>query len=760
MKSNVGEKSDKLIAHVKQEKTGEWIVHSLEEHLDGVAGKSEKFASQFGSGDWVRAAALLHDLGKGSSDFQKYICAKSGYNPDAHIEDAPGRVNHSTHGADWANKNYPQIGKILAYLIAGHHAGLPDWNNELGVGGNLQYRLKTEEVEKLPRLSEQFIIETTEKAFSPTSAPCKGLCEEEQFHLWIRMLYSSLVDADFLDTEQFMDHEKFNIRGLYASISKLKEQFDVHMDRLISSAESTTVNKVRQQVLSQCRGYAEKEAGLFTLTVPTGGGKTLSSMAFALEHSIIHGKERIIMVIPYTSIIEQTSKIYKEIFGEENVIEHHSSLDPDRETSRSRLATENWDAPIIVTTSVQFFESLFAARSSSCRKLHNIVNSVVIVDEVQMLPTDYLKPILQSIKGLTNHFGVSMVLMTATQPAITDEIFEKGNGEHYSILEREHCREIMVSPSPDELTESLQRVEVIEKGEFSEWSVLAEELKHYEQVLCIVSTRKDCRDLYRNMPVGTVHLSANMCGEHRSRIIDGIKEKLEQKRKGIFNESIRVISTQLVEAGVDFDFPVVFRAMAGFDSIAQAAGRCNREGKLQEKGKVFVFESPKQAPPGALRKGAQSGKTILCVDPDGCKSLKPATFRKYFQLYFSDLNTFDKQDIEGLLVKNASSLNFQFRTAAQKFNIIDDRRQVSIVVWYDGEKVNSKELIKTLRFAGPSRELMRRFQRFTVSIPEKLFFEVRGSFEDIHGIWCQCADTLYDDVLGFVGYEGDFPVCV
>ena len=616
-------------------------------------------------------------------------------------------------------------------------------------------------MEKLPRLSEQFVFEATKKIVFPTSAPCKGLCEEEQFHLWIRILFSSLVDADFLDTEQFMNREKFKIRGEYASISELKVPFDAHMDKLTSSAESTAVNKIRQQVLLQCRKYAEKESGLFTLTVPTGGGKTLSSMAFALEHAIIHDKERIIVVIPYTSIIEQTSKIYKEIFGEENVIEHHSSLDPERETLKSRLATENWDAPIIVTTSVQFFESLFAARSSSCRKLHNIVNSVVIVDEVQMLPTDYLRPILQSIKGLTSHFGVSMVLMTATQPAITDEIFEKGNGEYYSILEREHCREIMASPSPDELTESLQRVEVIEKGKFPEWSVLSEELEQYEQVLCIVSTRNDCRDLYNGMPKGTVYLSANMCAEHRSTVIDGIKDKLEEKRNGNFEDPIRVVSTQLVEAGVDFDFPVVFRAMAGFDSIAQAAGRCNREGKLPKKGKVFVFEPPKQAPPGTLRKGAQSGKTILNVDPDGCKMLKPATFRKYFQLYFSDLNTFDKQDIEILLEKGANpDLNFQFRTAAQKFKFIDDRRQVSIVVWYYGEKVNSKDLIEILRFAGPSRELMRKLQRFTVSISEKVFFEVKDSFEDVNGIWCQCADTLYDDTIGFVGYEGDFPICV
>jgi CRISPR-associated endonuclease/helicase Cas3 len=478
-------------------------------------------------------------------------------------------------------------------------------------------------------------------------------------------------------------------------------------------------------------------------------------MAFALEHAVKYNKDRIIMVIPYTSIIEQTAKIYKEIFRDENVIEHHSSLDPDRETRQSRLATENWDAPIIVTTSVQFFESLFAAKSSACRKLHNIVNSVVIIDEVQMLPTDYLKPVLNCIKGLTSYFNVSMVLCTATQPAITSEIFQKENGKRYAILEKEKCSEIMTSPTPEELTVQLQRVQVEQLGKFSEWCCVAEKLQKFNQVLCIVNTRKDCRELYEQMPENTIHLSANMCGQHRSNCIEEIKKKLDVK------ETVHVISTQLVEAGVDFDFPVVFRAMAGFDSIAQAAGRCNREGKLKKKGKavngkVFVFEPPKPAPVGALRKGEQAGKTILSVDPEGCRKLSPQTFTKYFELYFSSLNSFDKQGMEALLVKDAPDFNFQFRTAAQKFNLIDNQRQVSVVVWYEKEKI--RKMINELRYKGPNRNLMRRLQRYTVSIPENVFDEVRSSFEDVQGIWCQNADTLYDSKLGFVGYTGDVPI--
>lgn len=746
-----------MFAHIKRNKEEQWEIHKLEKHLEGVGEIAGDFAVKFFNKDWAKAASLLHDIGKGSDEFQRYISDRSGYETEVHIENVPGRVVHSTQGAGWAYQNWGEIGKILAYLIAGHHGGLPDWNHEIGVGGNLEYRLQEDTVKKLPQLSREFIGERTGKLIRPATLPCGSQIEEEQIHFWIRMLYSCLVDADFLDTEQFMDREKFDSRGKHGSMKDLKKMYDAHMFNLTREAPATSVNKIRTNILSQCRKTAKSAPGLFSLTVPTGGGKTLSAMAFALEHALEYKKERIIMVIPYTSIIEQTAQVYKEIFHADNVIEHHSSLDPDKETSQSRLASENWDAPIIVTTSVQFFESLFASRSSACRKLHNIVNSVVILDEVQMLPTDFLKPIVHSIKGLSDKFGVSLVLCTATQPAITGEIFEKGNGEHYSILKEEECREIMVSPSPEELVERLQRVEVGQCGKFLEWDALARELEKCEQALCIVNTRNDCRDLYNSMPGGTVHLSANMCGEHRSRMIEGIKSRL---KKG---EVVRVVSTQLVEAGVDFDFPVVFRAMAGFDSIAQAAGRCNREGELRANnvkvnGKVFVFDPPKPAPPGILRKGEQVGRMILSSDPEGCKKLLPQTFKKYFENYFSVLNSFDKQNIESLLVKNAADLNFQFRTAAQKFNLIDDKRQVSIVVWYEGEKNKSKELIERLRYTGPYRELMRKLQRFTVSIPENIFNEVKGSFEELHGIWCQKDDTLYDPVLGFVGYKGDEPI--
>jgi CRISPR-associated endonuclease/helicase Cas3 len=320
-------------------------------------------------------------------------------------------------------------------------------------------------------------------------------------------------------------------------------------------------------------------------------------MAFALEHAIQHGKRRIIVVIPYTSVIEQTAKQYREVFGDEAVIEHHSNLDPDKETRRSQLASENWDAPIIVTTNVQFFESLFASRSSACRKLHNIVDSVIILDEAQMLPPGYLQPVVSVLRGLSSLFGASVVLCTATQPALVGRI-ESGQAKLRGFPEGS-VRELMSDPA--DLSGTLRRVELKRhpKGDDPvSWEEIAGELRTIDRVLCIVNTRKDCRSLYELLPEGSVHLSALMCPEHRSQVVAKIKSVLRTEGP------LRVVSTQLVEAGVDIDFPVVYRALAGLDSIAQAAGRCNREGKLNDtgqRGRVIVFRPPKDAPSGLLR---------------------------------------------------------------------------------------------------------------------------------------------------------------
>ncbi|MBU0909607.1 MAG: CRISPR-associated endonuclease Cas3'', partial [Proteobacteria bacterium] len=495
--------NSELLAHaIQDDKTGEWRTHSLEEHLAGVAKLAGEFAGVFGNGDWGNAAGFLHDLGKGSDAFQHYIRQVTGFDTEAHIETSPGKVNHSSHGAVWSVENLKGTGKILAYLVAGHHAGLPDWFHTPGIGGNLEHRLSEEERNVLPQVREAWQALVVSRVVVPNTPPCGQCFTEEAFHLWVRMLFSSLVDADFLDTEEFMRPDQWAQRGTYPPLSELKSKFDSYMDSLATKAESTEVNRLRQQILCECRSAGVWDPGFFSLTVPTGGGKTLSAMAFALEHAVVpsNKKKRIIVAIPYTSIIEQTAKVYKKVFGEENVIEHHSSLDPDTDSRQSRLASENWDAPIIVTTNVQLFESLFAARGSACRKLHNIAASIIILDEAQMLPPEYLRPIVSVMKSLVLHFKVSMVLCTATQPALTGRI---GAGQAvFEGIDQEAVREIM--SNPQELTREFQRVQVqMQKDKVTDWTELASKLAAYEQVLCIVNTRRDCRELHSLMPEDT-----------------------------------------------------------------------------------------------------------------------------------------------------------------------------------------------------------------------------------------------------------------
>ena len=742
----------KSIAHTKRVGGG-YQVHPLEDHLKTTGTLAASFAERFASREWGRVAGLWHDLGKFSADFQSYIKKASGYDSEAHITSetgaAPARVNHSTAGAIHAVRTFDLPGRILAYLIAGHHAGLPDWEKlESNTGGSLRERLQQTELLEAARAAG--IPDEILQAQQPSLSIPGG---KAGFALWLRMLFSCLVDADFLDTEAFMDGDKAGQRGAWPALETLKTRFDAHMAALTRSAADTPVNRLRNQILQQCRNKAGQDPGFFSLTVPTGGGKTLSGMAFALEHAIAHGKRRIIHVIPYTSIIEQTAGIFRDIFGEA-VIEHHSSLDREHETARSRLAAENWDAPIIVTTSVQFFESLFAARTSRCRKLHNIVDAVVVLDEAQLLPPEFLQPILDALNLLVAHYGVTVVLSTATQPALESrkDIFGKTR-----LRGLDHMREII--DDPDALYAALERVRVRLPGDFhagASWERIAAEIAQHESVLAIVNTRRQARELHALLPQGTIHLSALMCGQHRSDVIAVIKDKLRRV------EPVRVVSTQLVEAGVDLDFPVVYRALAGLDSIAQAAGRCNREGKL-DYGEVVVFVPPEPAPPGIMRRAA--AKTVSTLAGKQCNPLSREGFGQFFRLFYDDTDL-DKQKIGRLLEPN-NELELQFRTAARRFRIIDDSGQAILVRYYPIKDEKTGELDRTinsllgkLKNEGPSRWLMRKLQRYSINVSDWHFQRLRDDvqIEEIWpGIWAQMADTtIYDPVLG-LALETDAP---
>lgn len=727
------------IAHAARDAVGNWRdPHDLVEHLTSVGKLAEGFADRFGP-DWARLAGRWHDLGKFRPRFQRYIRLASGFEADAHIKGEAGKAPHSTAGALLALEHFGVAGRVLAYLIAGHHAGLADWF------GGLRERLGKPEshAELAESLAEHPPVDILDASgFKAELRNIPG--GKDGFALWVRMLFSALVDADFLDTERYMDPEKFAARNTWPTLHDLAPMFDAHMAKLAATADATSVNAMRANILRQCRDAAKLEPGLFSLTVPTGGGKTLSSMAFALEHARLHGKRRVIHVIPYTSIIEQTADVFRSIFGDA-VIEHHSNAESSSndETAASRLACENWDAPIVVTTNVQFFESLFAARTSRCRKLHNIVDAVVVFDEAQLLPPEFLQPILDVLNLLTRHYGVSVVLSTATQPALASREYFDARKDRRGL---DDVREII--DDPDGLYAALERVTVQLPDDWhqtTDWPQLAEALTTQDSVLAIVNTRKDARALWETMPKGTLHLSALMCGAHRSQVIAEIKSRLKA------GTPTRVVSTQLVEAGVDVDFPVVYRALAGLDSMAQAAGRCNREGRLDGKGTVVVFVPPKPAPLGLLRQGENASRDVLHDMPPS--PFTRANFAAYFErLYFGC--QLDKACIGNLLAVDASELAVSFRSAAERFKLIDDEDSLPIVVSYYGKNGQNREidgLLGKLKQDGPQRWLMRKLQRYTVNLHKNqaLALLARGDIEGIlPGLYAQTNSWLYDPEIG------------
>lgn len=744
-KQNLMQEKMTYIAHAKQNLPA----HPLEDHLRKVAHLGQEFAEIFGASDWAYLAGLWHDLGKYRKAFQAYIMRGSGIDPNAHIENNNNpRTNHASSGAIHSIKKLDkERGLPLAYIIAGHHAGLPDYDSSGEAKGSSLQEILEHDKSLYEEILHEQIPEDILSHEKPTSF-CPG--HQDGAHLWIRMLFSCLVDADFLDTEAFMSPDKSKQRPVAISLDKLLSAFNKNMDIKMKNSENSNINEIREQLLSQCREAAKESSGIFTLTIPTGGGKTLSSLAFALEHAIRHKKRRVIYAIPYTSIIEQTAEVFAEIldpFGN-LVLEHHSNIEPDKESkedNKSRLATENWDAPIIVTTTVQLFESLFAARTSRCRKLHNLVNSVIVLDEVQLLPLEHLNPIREVIALLAKHYGVTFVLSTATPTALNTQ----NNPFGKKLLTGLDRTEIIRSPT--KYYDSLKRVHYTLPTDFQQtrsWEEIAKELKQYSSVLVIVNKRQDAKDLFELMPDGTYHLSALMCAEHRSNVIKEIKKRIKN------NKPTKVISTQLVEAGVDFDFPVVYRSMAGLDSIVQAGGRCNRENKIKgNKGKVIVFIPPSKQPPGIITMAISSCISTLSNLSKNAPIDSPQIFECYFNRLFTKINT-DIAKIGELLKRDADRLQIQFRTAAQKFRMIDNTNMHTVYVRY-GKDTDS--WLERLRYH-PNRDLLKKLQRYTVTIYAHHFKEMcaKGDIEEIYsGFYAQTDhgdynNKIYDNNIGLV----------
>lgn len=697
----------------------EW--HRLRDHLTRTAELAAEFAKPFEAENWAYLAGLWHDVGKYSPEFQGYLLRENGH--EAHLETRPGRVEHSTLGAYNAIQVLgDKLGRLLAYAVAGHHAGLPD---AIGDESSLESRLRHVAATPFPLPND--LAQATRPLrfpFTPRSSP-----EDRAFQaaLLIRMIFSALVDADFLDTEAFMDESRARDRlARTGTMTDLALRLSKHLEDIRRRSSDSEVNRCRHKVLTDCLEAAPRPPGLFSLTVPTGGGKTLSSLAFALNHSVMHDLCRIIYAVPFTSIIEQNAQVFRDAVGAENVLEHHSNLDPSKETVWTRLTSENWDSPIVVTTNVQFFESFFASRTSACRKLHNAARSVIILDEAQALPVQYLHPCLDLLRELAGSYGCSIVLCTATQPAIEWR-------DDFAIGLRDVTPIVQDVPG---LFAALRRVRVEKRGLVEDADLAAELLRH-RQVLCVVNTRKHAKGLFDRLgrSEGRVHLSALMCPAHRSAKLSEIRARLDQ------DAICRVVSTQLVEAGVDLDFPVVYRAMAGLDAIAQASGRCNREGSLPE-GRAVVFEPEVTIPAGHLRHTAQVAAEVA---PGFHDLLSPPAVEAYFKLlYWQRSHEWDKAAIVKRLAEGLAGLNFPFRSIAQDFQFIRDGMEPVIIPWDE----IAEESVRELRHSQvPPTGIDRRLQRYVVTVPPRVRDQL--PLEILHDRFYVLADMRrYDSETG------------
>jgi len=695
--------------------------HRLVDHLRSVADLAAEFADPFGGREWAWLAGLWHDLGKFSREFQEYLAAGRDYHAaeDAEsesYESSRGSIDHSSAGAQQAIRHWKITGFLPAWAIAGHHAGLLD---AISSGACMEHRLAKEVpdcragLRLLPEVpgSVQFPRHVL-RAFHRGDGPAAFAAA-----FFVRMIFSCLVDADFLDTEAYMDPDRSASRPSWPPdvLTRMARALDRYVATLPSSGG--VVDRERRRVREECLRAAELAPGLFSLTVPTGGGKTLSSLAFALAHALRHGLRRVIYVIPFTSIIEQNADVFRRVVQplvdeglDDPVLEHHSAVDAGRETLVSRLAAENWDAPLIVTTAVQFYESLFASRPRRCRKLHNVARSVIILDEVQKLPVSLLRPCLAALRELAEGYGCSIVLCTATQPAVAvRDGFEIG---------LEGVREIVSDPVS--LHERLRRTRVRFLGDVPD-DDLTPRLLELEQVLCIVNTRAHAATIYerlRGRP-GSFHLSAAMCPVHRAAVLEKIREALGR------GEPCRVVSTQLVEAGVDLDFPVVFRSMAGLDSIAQAAGRCNRNGRLPV-GNVFVFRSEHPGKERFLRETIDAAIQVLdaAMEDSGGDTdlLDPALVTAWFEQYYwkassrwDELGVMDSFEL--CRHDEKMPFGFQFAQVGRRFRVVEAIGRPVIVPW--GEQ--GRELCRRLEFVGEMLpvELARRLQRYTVEVPRR-----------------------------------------
>lgn len=755
----------------------------LAEHLANVGDLAASFAEPFGCSEWANAAGILHDLGKATEEFQRRL--QGSFPP----------FDHSIAGAyaaertDHFNTRGMNEGSYLATIVAGHHTGLQD---------SLDVRFAAYERGDIPlaKSIDQIGVtlpEASNSVWNHLVAACEGRKEVGTeliscgMFVLSHLIFSSLVDADWLDTERFMSAENYARRDAaitsHESLAVLSNRLDKYLSKF---KQDSPVNEARAVLLNETQMASSLPPGIFELSIPTGGGKTLTSLSFALRNALSNNQQRVVYAIPFMSIVEQTARVFRDVLGSHNIIEHVSSYDyalgsgasyraenQDFEESvsvrrelglREKMLTQNWDAPIVVTTNVQLFESLFSNKVSKSRKVHNIANSVIVLDEVQSLPDSLLKPTLAMLESLVAVANVSVVLCTATQPALDNQWPLKSKPVKL-ISNPERFDSVFGNRVSFDCTHAFEDCAY-------ELDELVKELTSCRQALCIVSSRKAARIVYdemkcrNNFDEDLFHLSALMVPEHRTRVIDEIKARLSE------NRPCRVVSTQLVEAGVDLDFPVVFREVAGTDSMLQAAGRCNREGKLPSTGRVVIFDCSafaaiRSKKPNWLGKMRALGVETLYhsistgVDPFGAEAVEQFFNRRH---QTSETDGEGNKPIYGLIVKKDTSHfcnsvqlgHFMHETIANRYRFIADDTIAVFVPWgSEGETL--LQLIEEDEF---SSEMFPRIQRFTISIKNYLFeqYDRAGTIRHIAGFPVPVLETgdgmkcLYDDERGLLGF--------
>lgn len=694
------------------------VVQSLQDHLGATAQLARALGEPIGLGELGYWAGLLHDLGKYEERFQQ------------RIRGAAVRSPHTPHGAIVAARAQSIE---VAFAVLAHHTRLrnrqelrekpaakPEHDSDGPSYGERAMRVLEIGRGELPALAGA----PPRTVGSATAGAMEGL------ELRTRMVLSLLVDADRLDTERHGSRQTSDARSRsWPSMGELADRVERYIRGLAWGASTGVVNEVRGEVLEAVLHEAEREPGMATLTVPTGGGKTLASLLYALRHAQAHGLCRVIVVVPFLAVIEQNALVMREALGEAEdlaeplLLEHHSNVVDDHDAEDGpqggaglwrRLAAQNWDAPVVVTTSVQFFESLFSARPSRVRKLHNVGRSVVVFDEAQTFPPERLTPVLGMLEQLRREYAVSFLFCTATQPALEERgvVPSGGRWPAGSLWE--------VMPDPASLFRRLRRVRVEwpVDDETLSWPDLAAAMARERSALAVVNTKKQARLAYDALRVEAPdavvrHLSARMCPAHRRDVLREIKRRLAA------GERCQVASTQLVEAGVDIDFAAVFRALGPFDAIAQAAGRCNREGRLRDAagvpalGRLVVFRPEGgDMPPGAYEQATDVTEGLLAAAGGTLDIDDPAAFVAYFDRFYNVLAVTDKDHIQ------AKRRALEFEQVGKDFRIIDDDTQAVLAPY--GE--DGAALVAAFRSATRlDRALLRRAQPYTINLYQREF---------------------------------------